>query len=189
MLVGDPSLFAIESEITLAYARPSFRALGFFVLHISGHEFGGRAPNASLLACSFDEVGLRLADRGRHLAEFSSAGALSIAQSLLEAFYCAMTPAITAVGLPSTEFADAMNAGKLLWAPDGDEAFDDSSYVIQFDLQDAVRLVGFRCVGNELPDASTVADAYLSADTFYGILEEWQTGFESEWRQLPKGPE
>ena len=34
MIVGDPSIFAIESGITKAYERPSFLALGFFVLHV-----------------------------------------------------------------------------------------------------------------------------------------------------------
>ncbi len=33
---------------------------------------------------------------------------------------------------------------KLMWAPDGDEAFDDGSYVLQIDSGSLVRLIGFK---------------------------------------------
>jgi hypothetical protein len=56
MIVGDPSVFAIESEITRAYERLSFRALGYFVIYVCGRSYGVRAPDATMLACSFDAV-------------------------------------------------------------------------------------------------------------------------------------
>jgi immunity protein 42 of polymorphic toxin system len=38
MIVGNPSIFAIESQITKAYESLSMRALGFFVVHIGGRS-------------------------------------------------------------------------------------------------------------------------------------------------------
>ena len=72
MLVGDPSKFAIESSISIAYEELGARALGFFVIHIGGRRYGVHEPDASWLACSFDEVERRLAERGTHTAPFSS---------------------------------------------------------------------------------------------------------------------
>jgi len=72
MLVGDSKLFAIESGTTKAYERLSFRALGYFVIHIAGLRYGVLAPDATMLACSFDEVERRIARRGRHTAPFAS---------------------------------------------------------------------------------------------------------------------
>src|SRR3569623_3439815 len=118
MLVGQPSTFAIESAITCAYSRPSQRALGFFVLHISGHRFGVSSPDASLLACSFDEVGLRLSRRGTHTAEFGNVEALVLARSLREALYFSETPARTSAGISSVDFARTVQDHHLLWAPD-----------------------------------------------------------------------
>ncbi len=36
MIVGDPSRFALESEITYAYDLLSQRGLGYFVIHVGG---------------------------------------------------------------------------------------------------------------------------------------------------------
>ena len=71
MIIGSPVTFAIESEISRAYAMVGARALGFFVLLIAGERYGVRAPDASLLACSLDEVELRLSRRGSHIAPFA----------------------------------------------------------------------------------------------------------------------
>lgn len=61
MIIGNPSIFAIESTITRAYERQSLRALGFFVIHVRGHCYGVRSPDSTFLACSYDEVLRRLA--------------------------------------------------------------------------------------------------------------------------------
>ncbi len=39
MIVGDPTQFAIESEITIAYDRLDLRGLGYFLIHL-----GDRTP-------------------------------------------------------------------------------------------------------------------------------------------------
>jgi len=186
MLVGLPSTFAIESEITCAYARLSFRALGFFVIHVAGHSFGVRAPDASMLACSFDEVGRRLNHRGEHTATFSNLEGFALAKSVGEALYDFETPAITASGFSSEEFSHVVHSNHLLWAPDGDEAFYDSSFILHFDIRDEVRLVGFKSSDTGFPAPASLAEARLSADTFYGVLAQWHATFEAEWRQAPK---
>jgi len=68
MIAGNPSRFAVESGITEAYERLSFLALGFFNVHIEGRRYGVHATDATLLACSFDEIEERIAERGIHTA-------------------------------------------------------------------------------------------------------------------------
>lgn len=40
MLLGNPDVFAIESQITTAYAKPGLRALGYFVIYVNGKRYG-----------------------------------------------------------------------------------------------------------------------------------------------------
>ena len=68
MIVGDTQVFAIESEITEAYASLGLRALGFFVIHVGGSRYGVYDPNATMgdaissFACELVRTGQ---DRGR----------------------------------------------------------------------------------------------------------------------------
>ena len=79
---------------------------------------------------------------------------------------------------------------RITWAPDGDEAFDDGSYVLQFDVGDKVRLVAFKSgdLGHQY-DPETLNDRWLEADQFYSILQQWRDAFEAEWRGMPRVPE
>jgi hypothetical protein len=71
--------------------------------------------------------------------------------------------------------------------PDGDEAFDDRSYVLQFDVGDRVRLIAFRPMeGSCLHDPATLRDVWLVANDFYRILQDWLDAFEAEWASMPK---
>lgn len=129
---------------------------------------------------------MRLGRRGTHTADFWNVEALSLATSLREAMYLAETPAVTRSGVPAPEFSEKVCSHHLLWAPDGDEAFDDSSYVLHFDADDGVRLIAFRCLGTGHPDPESLREVCLSSDGFYGILAEWHVRFEAEWRQASK---
>ena len=71
------------------------------------------------------------------------------------------------------------------WAPDGDEAFDDGSYVLQFDVDERVRLLAFKRP-DAFVDAGSVREVWLAADTYYGTLREWRDKFIAEWKTLPK---
>lgn len=50
MIVGNPSTFAIESQITRAFERLSFRAPGSFTILVDGFRYGVYEPDATLLA-------------------------------------------------------------------------------------------------------------------------------------------
>jgi hypothetical protein len=65
MMIGNPGIFAIESEISRAYERLGLRALGFFVLHVGGRRYGVYEPEATMLANSFDDVQERIASAAR----------------------------------------------------------------------------------------------------------------------------
>jgi hypothetical protein len=148
MIVGNSSVFAIESAITRAYERPSLLALGFFAIHVGGSAFGVCATDATMLACSFDEARRRIDRRGTHTASFSTeldAGA--IADAFRRGVYGGDQDE-SYFGIPRKEFSELFyRSSHLMWAPDGDEAFDDGSYLLQFDVGDRVRLIAFKCHG------------------------------------------
>jgi Immunity protein 42 len=183
--IGDISIFAIESEITRAFERPSWRGLGFFVIHVGGQSYGIKTPGQSMLACSFDEVGTRIIGRGTHHAPFAEAAAIDIANAYTSAVYLDNNGKKTYFGMSEAQFAKTLYSNSLVWAPDGDEAFDDGSYVLQFDVGDRVRLIAFKRP-EQLVDPASVREVWLSCDAFYNTLREWRDGFMAEWESLPK---
>jgi immunity protein 42 of polymorphic toxin system len=188
MIVGSPSSFAIESSITDAYERLSFRALGYFVIHVGGRCYGVRKPDATMLACSFDEVQDRIACRGKYTAPFAGeADAGEIAEAFRNAIYSERQEE-KYFGIPLAEFCAFFHktANSRMWAPDGDEAFDDGSYVLHFDVGDRVRLIAFKSDGGGGHDPSTLREEWLAAEDFYRVLQEWRDGFEAEWAATPK---
>jgi hypothetical protein len=189
MIVGDPMIFALESGITEAYERLSFRALGYFLIHVSGRCYGVKEPDATMLAVSFDEVGRRISSRGIHIPSFPmGAGVEEIAHAFRRAVYSDCGEGELFFGMPAPQFAKATIAKRLMWAPDGDEAFDDGSYVLQIEDDNQVRLVAF-VSSDTLYDRPSLRDVWLSKDDFYGILQDWQTCFEAEWEAHPKSPD
>src|SRR5688572_5916848 len=135
LLIGDKNQFAIQSRIAQAYERLNFRALGHFLIYLNARRFGVDAPDATMLACSFEMTERRLRNRGRHVAPFANATAAEIATAYRHAIY---SPEATNENiyfdLPRSEFINVINGRQLQWAPDGDEAFDDGSYILQFDV-------------------------------------------------------
>jgi hypothetical protein len=186
MLVGDTRKFAIESEITEAYARPGLRALGFFVIHVGGIRYGVYESDATMLANSVDEVRNRLGRRGHHAVPFAEEpDPGKIADAFREAVY-ADTPRESFFGMRRDEFRDQVYSNHVIWAPDGDAAFDDGSYILQFDSAERVRLIAFRCGENCLHYPPTLRDLWIEAVDYYRILDLWQESFEREWAALPK---
>lgn len=187
MIVGDPNTFAIESEITQAYERLGQLAFGFFVIHVMGRCYGVREPDATMLANSFDEVGRRIARRGSHSPSFPvDADARDIAYAFRRAVYGAHEDGELFFGLSVRQFTDAIDSNRLVWAPDGDEAFDDHSYILQFEDENQVRLVAFTGTPDFLYDPGSLHDVYVPQGKFYAILQEWHDRFKDEWRGLPK---
>jgi len=188
MLIGDQSIFAIESGITHAYERLSLRALGFFVIHIEGRCYGVCSPDATMLACSFDEVEDRIARRGHHTAPFASeSNAGTIADAFLNAIYAPDQESECFFNLSQPEFHSLVSSNHVEWAPDGDEAFDDGSHIVQFEIEDRVRLVAFKTSEKGYRhDPGTLSDIWLEADEFYQVLQSWHDAFEAEWSAKPK---
>lgn len=182
LIVGDPLSFALESSITQAYENLSQRALGFFVIHVGGIEYGVRAPDATLLACSLDEVKRRSARRGMHSVKFGAEeDALKVAEAVLAVSYDEENPGAVYFGMSSDEFRHALISNAIVWAPDGDAAFDDGGHVLQIDVGDRVRLIAFINPENREDIASSLSEVWISAEEFYGCLDKWQHQFEVDW--------
>jgi len=141
-----------------------------------------------MLACSFGEVENRIVRRGRHTAPFAiMPDAGSIADAYRDAIYAPNLETEFFFGIPQPEFRNLIHSNHLVWAPDGDEAFDDRSHVLHFDVEDRVRLIAFK--SNEEGyhhDPRTLTDMWLEAAEFYRILERWSDAFEAEWDGAPK---
>ena len=177
MIVGDPAIFAVESLLTEPVESVSQLALGFFVIHVGGRCYGVRTPDATMLGCSVDSARQRIIDRGCHVVELLQCEeALDIAEAYLAAMYDEARQAARFFGLSADEWSEQIASGKIAWAPDGDEAFDDGSHVLQFDLGRRVRIIAF----HNLPPSElqgTLSEVELDAGEFYGILEAWLKSF------------
>ena len=187
MIVGNPELFAIESEITNAYDRSSLMALGFFVVHVAGKRYGVKAWDATMLGNSFDEVSRRLASRRSHRPAFPmNADAAKIAHAFKRAIYGECEKDELFWGLSVRQFTALIASNRLDWTACCDEAFDDSSYLLQFEDQSQVRVVAFTGTPDFLYDPASLRDVCLPHDDFYGLLQEWHDRFNQEWSGMPK---
>lgn len=183
--VGKSSDFGIESGISRAYERLSQRALGFFVLKVGGRTYGVRSPEATLLACSFDAVKQRLERRGQHTAAFAwKSAATEIVYSVIASMYEETSHEKHFLGMPAPELRTLLTSKDIIWAPDGDAAFDDGGHVLQFDCDERVRLIAFRNAGDERRTHSSISDVWLEAEKFYGLLADWSKRFEAAWREM-----
>lgn len=124
--------------------------------------------------------------RGRHTMPCAAeADAGSVAGAFRDAVY-GDEPIESHFGIPSPQFREMTYLNRIAWAPDGDEAFDDGSYVLQFDIKDLVRVVAFKSAPDGGYDPATLRDARLATDEFYAILQEWHDAFEKEWASLAR---
>ena len=125
--------------------------------------------------------------RGRHtaplLATESDAG--KVADAFRGALYGGM-PQEGYFGLPQAQFSEMIDSKRIVWCPDGDEAFDDGSYVLQLDVGRRVRLIAFKSGQGRLHDPGTLSDVWLAADDFYAVLRCWSEAFDEEWVATPK---
>lgn len=171
--VGNKESFALESHIEAISPNASQVALGFFVIHLQSKEFGVRKPDATMLGCSIESVKERIQNRGRHLAPFGlELSAIALAQSVVEVLYADVREE-EYFGIDTASFERILEDGRLLWAPDGDEAFDDGSKVIQYDDHGYVRLIGFRYDGDFRVNPESFAEVTISAEEYYGVLSQW----------------
>ena len=186
MIIGNPSIFAIESGITQAYESLGSRALGFFVIHVGCLRYGANDPDATMMAVAFDNVVERITRRGKHTAPFAEKmGAGTIADAYRQAVY-ADEQEESYLGIPLAEFCSLLRSNEIVWAPDGEEGFDDRSNVLQFDVDDFVRIVAFKAADRYVHDPTTLRDIRVPSDEFYGVLQQWHDAFKAEWESSPK---
>ncbi len=181
MIVGDRSSFAIESSITQAFSSLGQRALGYFVIYVRGKSYGVKRPDASLLACSFEEVGSRIARRGVHQISYLSCTSASlIVEAFLDAKYRENARS-DYFGNSLSSFISDFDRSNVQWAPDGDAAFDDGSYIMQFDVGDRVRLIAFINAECPVETANSIEEEWIDGDIFYRVLSEWEELFAEDW--------
>lgn len=181
VIVGNPSTIAIESGLTHCYADRSQLGLGYFLIHLGGKTYGVRSAEATLLACSFDSVVERLARRGSHVASFGTTEAAEeIAGAYLRATFEETESNERFFGMSADALTDLMAEHEIVWAPDGDQAFDDGSHVLHFDQGSQVRLIGFKN-RDDVSLVATLSDVCLNAEEFYTMLNTWKESFEAEW--------
>jgi hypothetical protein len=193
MIVGNPNLFAIESEIVVAFERRLFLAYGSFVVHIGGRLYGDKDPKETpLLSNALREVEFHLAERGCHRAPFASEpDAGRIANAFQD---CHRNPIWASdeekewfCGFTQAEFLDLTRTHHCEWGDFDHIILSDVSVILQFDVGDRVRLIAFRAIEEDWHhDPATLANVWLDADEFYHILREWRDAFEAEWAAAPK---
>ena len=189
LIVGNTLNFAIESCITQAYENLGQRALGYFVIHVGGNSYGVHEPEATLLACSLDAVLRRVVRRGMHSMNIGAdADALKVAEAVLAVTYDEVNPDTRFFGMSSDEFRHALISSEIVWAPDGDAAFDDGGHVLQFDVGNQVRLIAFMNPVRREDVASSLTEVWTSAEEFYGCLDKWQRQFQVEWMAAISDP-
>lgn len=186
MTIGNPDKLAIESDITRAIqTEDSVLPSGYFVIHVCGLRYGVRQPDATLLSCSVAEIDNRIGRRGNHAVPFASEPAGRIADAYRDAICAPDQEQKQFFGRPHSEFENLIHSSYISWAPDGDEAFDDGSYVLQFDVGDKVRIIAFRCAERGYHhDPLTLRDLWVGEEEFYGVLEQWRTAFTDAWALL-----
>lgn len=175
--VGIPEVFFIRSAISTAYKEDSFMALGFFQIIVNGEEYGRRSADATLLSCSFNEVSRRIEHRGTHVSSYMSADAENIAGSYIKAVLLDSGVDERFFDMSKAELLDSFYSGGVLWAPDGDAAFDDGAVVFQFDIGENVRIVSFR---RGEWGIMALQDIKISSVDFYKTLERWSVAFLKE---------
>jgi hypothetical protein len=181
LIQGDKRKFAIESVITQPFARISERALGYFNIWLNGNRYGVARQDATMLAASYDGVLNRLNNRGHHKASFGFDRGDEIARAYLAALYDGPSQNQMFFGLSAESFREYIHQSGVIWAPDGDAAFDDGSHVLQFDEDARVHLVAFKNLGCGSSSALNLSEIWLDCESFYETLETWRQRFESEW--------
>jgi hypothetical protein len=164
--------------VTEVFSDVQNNLLGYFVVYIQGQRYGVYEPDATLLGNSIGTVRQRVANMGSHTLGIS----IDFPEKQLIDWYIKcygdlLSPCRDILGDDGLKLWDEFNRNKILWAPDGDEAFDDGSHVFHFDFGRIVRLIGCTYV-NYLPIENSIRSICLPSSDFYEILDRWQASFE-----------
>ena len=178
MMVGDPRSFAIEFEITEPYPDDHFLALGFFIVHVNGHEYGIREPDATTFGNAVDAANELLQTRGKTpISRLAYLPAHDLADEYLAAFY-RDAPRIFSESVRDERMEEFLSAN-CLW-PNQDEEFDDGSHILRFDTGGQVRIVAFR---NDDYFPGNLAEIAVESDRFYDLISRWIGLFHDQRQQ------
>jgi hypothetical protein len=118
--------------------------------------------------------------RGSHMDPFNGLAAQLVSRVVRSVLYDDIDD--DAKATPEYSVSDLrklIHARDLLWAPDGDEAFDDGGHVLQFDVGDQVRLIAFKTKEDQ-GGTYDVSEAWIGSNPFYGLLSDWLNRFEAQ---------
>lgn len=189
ILIGDKSKFAIESNLTDAYVQKDGyqSAHGFIVIHVGGFQYGIRDTDVNMLGpCVLSFISARINRRGRHHAPFATeSDPGKIADAFRDAIYSPDQEMNSFFGIPQPEFSEMFR--NIEWSSDLDEAFDDGSYLLHFDIGNRVRLIAFQTSEHSYHhNPSTLRDVWIDVDEYYGVLSDWCLTFKSAWASKPR---
>jgi len=187
ILIGDKRRFAIETGFAPQSGRKIATVYGLFRIWIDGLGYGIDQEDATCLANSYEWLKYRLDNRGTFVGvDWSNKSVQEILGSARYEIY----------GRIGATAESCEPFRRLMMAPDGDEAFDDGSTIIQFDVNNVVRLVAGRTSAMnsvEALDRATYRDEYsrllrwepgtlrditFDADVFYDTIRQWLSAFE-----------
>ncbi len=179
IVVGTKSRFAVETCVSAVFPENRNSLLGYFVIHILGQRYGVYEPDASMLGNSIDVVLSLIENEGFHkLSIAKDFPAETFVRWYMRCFSEYDTPEQRMLGNTGSNLWDEFKRNEILWAPDGDEAFDDGSHVFVLDYESTVRLIG--CTYRDYqPIEGTVESVMLERSEFYGILRQWLPLIES----------
>lgn len=178
IVVGNTNLFAIESNVSVFYQSKGQLALGYFVVYIRDVCYGVKLIDATLLACSFYQIDDILKKRTSHTLLFSEVDAQDLADMYLAVIYAENSGDCLYFGKSAQEIKQILYESDVIWAPDGDAAFDDGSHILLFNFGHMVRLIAFK--NSESYIATNLQELLIPSDSFYDILDEWKRQFESQ---------
>jgi hypothetical protein len=189
MIVGDPNYFAIESEMTAAFIDDTYKALGYFCVHIGGVCFGIKKSCAAHIGFAYISALGRIEYRGRHIcpAEYVSWSGYKIAYHIWAEYFLDLPPMLKKK-LITQGFSTKKFGPDIEW-DDLDSGLDDSR-LYQFDIGDKVRLIGHKFTNCKIQfgqhqskiDRKTLRDIWIPADVYYDTLQEWADKFYAEWQ-------
>ncbi len=144
-----------------------------------------------MLNASYDEVQKRVREQGLHAAPFAEEAAASeIADLTIKSLYGDQPASFGAWGMTQDELNTLIYSNDLLWAPDGDAAFDDRAHIFQFDVDERVRVISFQR-GEDQPgfEPTTLRDLWVASSEYYGLLSSWIEKYEEAITAAPRLPQ
>lgn len=178
---GNPNTFALGAGVGYRHPHPSWSmSLGHFCIYLNGFRYGIVTPDTAALGSILDEIQRRFLLREEHRCYFADKPANEIAHAhrIWISGEERESESFDYFGRRKPEFASAVRDGDLWWAPDGSAAFDDSSNVLHFDIDDdKCRLIGFRATEDGHFDPATLQDVILPAHEFYDTVRACEAWF------------